>query len=102
MGAAGPANKGKEFITDNTQDCYSVSVIYEREIISERSQYLNIPLCSTWRMFEYIEQCANRRDYYYRQPLMMTNYLATSPFQFAIISLRRRYKSRRALRKKRL
>ena len=29
-------NKAKEFSTDNTQDCYSVSVIYEREIISER------------------------------------------------------------------
>lgn len=32
----GTANKVKEFSTDNTQDCYSVSVIYEREIISER------------------------------------------------------------------
>ena len=53
----GTANKVKEFSTDNTQDCYSVSVIYEREIISERSQYLNIPvcskLCSTMRIFQY-------------------------------------------------
>ena len=49
----GTANKTKEFSTDNTQDCYSVSVIYEREIISERSQYLNIPLCSTMRIFQY-------------------------------------------------
>ena len=32
----GTANKVKEFSTDNTRDCYSVSVIYEREIISER------------------------------------------------------------------